>query len=143
MKIGKYKDGGPESYVTGWFIESKRLGSLALLSFAPGSREAFHSHAFNSHSIVVGPGHLEEVFYDGSSIEHKPGSFVHTKKKDLHKVYSHGTTYVLTVRGPWGYYWNEIADGYVYYLEHGRGVIAAVPESYQLVRYKLGLRTAA
>ena len=48
------KDGGPESTVWGfWLIEIKKLFSVALLCFENGSREAFHTHAFNSVSWVL------------------------------------------------------------------------------------------
>ena len=42
------KDGGPDSPVTGLFlIEIKSLFSVVLLKFG-GTRENFHSHAFNA-----------------------------------------------------------------------------------------------
>lgn len=55
MKILKYgKDGGPESTVWGyWLIEWKPVFSVALLCFENGSREAYHSHAFDSVSWLL------------------------------------------------------------------------------------------
>ena len=42
-------DGGDTSGVRAFFLfESKRFGSIALLRFNKGSRDAFHSHAFNA-----------------------------------------------------------------------------------------------
>ena len=61
----KAKDGGPESKVTGyWLIESKRWFSIALLRFDEGSREAFHTHAFNAISWVLWGELLEYVRVD-------------------------------------------------------------------------------
>ena len=48
------KDGGPESKVDGyWLFRHKRLFTVALLRFSKGSREAYHSHAFNAVSWVL------------------------------------------------------------------------------------------
>ena len=48
------KDGGPESTVTGyWLIEYKPLFSIVLLKFEGKSRDAFHTHAFNSLSWLI------------------------------------------------------------------------------------------
>jgi hypothetical protein len=117
----KGKDGGSESNVTGyWLIEHKNLFSIALLRFDKGSREAFHSHAFNCFSIILN-GKLLEEFLDGRTRTLLPfwkaffwtwapkvfWPFV-TKKTDFHKV--HGLadkTWVLTFRGPWEKNWQE------------------------------------
>lgn len=113
MKIGKYKDGGNESNVTGWFVEAKSFLTLALLRFAPGSREAFHSHAFNCVSLLL-KGTLVETFLDGSTITHKAPKLIITRQRDLHKVYSVGTSWVFTLRGPWNPFrsWYEVRNAY-------------------------------
>ena len=60
----KAKDGGPASTVTGyWLIESKRFFSIVLLRFDGPSREAFHTHAFNSISWVVKGVLLENFLF--------------------------------------------------------------------------------
>ena len=50
MKIlSKGHDGGPNSGVTGfWIIELKWLFSIVILRFNRGTREAYHTHAFNA-----------------------------------------------------------------------------------------------
>lgn len=116
MKLFSYgKDGGPESTVTGfWLIESKSLFSIALLRFSNGSRSSYHSHAFNSLSWLL-KGHLIELhhnwfprnrfskknFYSPSL---KP---INTYRSTFHKVYSEGTSWVFTIRGPWSKTWQE------------------------------------
>lgn len=104
------KDGGPKSRVWAYFLENKKLGSIGLLKFKNGSREAFHSHAFDAASLILGPGRLKEVFADGRIRHHGPLKFLITKKDDFHKVYSKGTTWVLTLRGPWQKTWEEIDE---------------------------------
>jgi hypothetical protein len=105
--IGKRKDGGPKSHVTGYFFEIKSLFTLALLRFDNGTREAFHSHAFNCISWVI-KGKLLEQFYDLTERLHITGKVLVTRREDLHRVESIGTSWVLTLRGPWQNYWWEV-----------------------------------
>lgn len=68
----KMKDGGPESTVTGyWLAEIKSLFSVVLLRFDGKSREAFHTHAFNSWSWVI-KGSLTEEMLDGKINKYVP-----------------------------------------------------------------------
>jgi len=153
MKLLSYgKDGGPDSTVWGfWLIEWKRLFSIALLVFEDGSRDMFHSHAFNSVSWVL-KGELVEktvgeqsgkclgwidgkwqtpfgslfkyYYYDPSF---KP---IITKRDRFHQVTSKGRTWVLTFRGPWAKQWKEYdpKTGESFTLESGRKVVG---KSYQ------------
>jgi hypothetical protein len=123
MFIGKRKDGGKESHVTGWFFEIKRLFTVALLRFDPGTREDYHDHAFDCVSLIVGPGFLEEKFLGGDIRLHKAGKVLVTRRHHFHKVYSHGTTWVLTVSGPWRQTWHEQVGGKVITLTFGRKVV--------------------
>jgi hypothetical protein len=138
----RMKDGGPESRVTGHFlIESKSLFSIALLKFEDGSREAFHSHAFNAWSWVL-KGHLiEEVMFKHTASGggwlsaqrtfHYLSSFraIFTGRNRFHKVSSIGTTWALTFRGPWVKEWNEFlpAENQLLTLTNGRKVVARAP----------------
>lgn len=109
------KDGGPASKVTGyWLIEWKRFFSVALLRFDDGSAEHFHNHAFNSISWLLSGRLKEEHLADGSYLyhnwfqNHRPGlKPVITKRSTFHRVFSNGTTWVLTFRGPWAKFWNQ------------------------------------
>lgn len=116
MKLLHYgKDGGQDSTVWGfWLVEWKRMFSIALLCFEDGSREAYHSHAFNSVSWVL-KGELFEnrLVTRGARLLHHFRSFgpsvrpVVTKRNNLHRVSSIGRTWVLTFRGPWAKTWRE------------------------------------
>lgn len=109
----KAKDGGPESNVTGyWLFESKRFGSIVLLRFDRGSREAFHSHAFNAVSWIL-KGHLFEIVRaeEGRqfAVNIKP-SFkpLFTARERMHKVFGIADkTWALSFRGPWVKTWKE------------------------------------
>lgn len=133
----KAKDGGPDSNVTGyWLIECKALCSIALLKFSEGSREAYHSHAFNAWSWILWGGLREfwrEHFNDFGGVtltfnrmmlpSFKP---IYTPRDRLHQV--HGvakTTWALTFRGPWKDTWNEFFEktGKWVRLTHGRKVV--------------------
>lgn len=116
------KDGGPESTVTAWFFpEWKRVLSALLLRFGDGSRDAFHSHAFDCVSWVL-RGRLTEHHLDGRVVEHRPSwRPVVTRRSTIHKVVSTGTTWVLSFRGPWADQWREWIPGRGFVtLTHGR-----------------------
>lgn len=103
------KDGGDESTVWGfWPIEIKSLFSVALLVFKNGSREAYHTHAFDSISWVLG-GKLIECELDGPNYTHLPSIWpIVTKRETFHKVIGCAKyTVVLTFRGPWTDVWKE------------------------------------
>ena len=123
----KMKDGGPLSRVWGFFlIEAKNLFSVAFLMFKDGSREAFHSHAFNAVSWVLW-GKLSEQLIDSTqSHEYTPSlKPIYTPRDCFHKVTSHGTTFVITFRGPWINQWKEFLEDEQKYitLTHGRHVV--------------------
>lgn len=139
------KDGGPESRVWGFFlIEWKRFFSVALLMFKDGSREAYHSHAFNALSWVL-KGELTE----DRLLEKKPGftssttrTFkpslkpIWTSRTNMHKVSSTGTTFVLSVRGPWAKTWMEYLpiDNQFVMLTNGRQELVRMRDYHWLSR---------
>lgn len=117
------KDGGKESRVRCWGVESKRFGSVLLLKFEEGSREAFHTHAFNSLSWVLAGGLLESNMIGEPRTY--PASFVPvvTRRTTFHKVTGlKPANWVLTFRGPWVDVWREFLPrvGRFIRLTHGR-----------------------
>lgn len=107
----KSKDGGPESNVTGyWLFESKRFGSIVLLRFDKGSREAFHSHAFNAWSWVLKGKLHEYVLGDplGALVLTPSIMPLYTARDRFHRVFGMADrTWVLSFRGPWAKTWKE------------------------------------
>jgi hypothetical protein len=103
------KDGGPESPVMGFFlIEVKWLFSIVLLRFSPGSRDAYHSHAFNALTWFL-KGKVIEFFANGFSRPWGPSLWPKWTPRDcVHKVGSVETTWALSVRGPWARTWFEL-----------------------------------
>lgn len=124
----KLKDGGPESNVTGYFlVEIKWLFSIVLLRFAPGSREAYHTHAFNALSLIVDAGLYEYV--KGRPMENRwlyPG-WNWTARNRFHRVYNdtRDNVWALSLRGPWIDNWKEYlpATEQEITLTHGRKVV--------------------
>jgi hypothetical protein len=124
------KDGGPESTVWAhWLIEMKGLFSIVLLRFEDGSRDAYHSHSFNSVSWVL-RGKLFEIipYLDPSMarlLVHAPSwKPVITRRTTTHKVVSRGRTWVISFRGPWSNTWKEVLpNGETVTLTHGRKLI--------------------
>lgn len=132
--LEKAKDGGPESHVTGYFlVEIKPLFSIVLLHFANGTREAFHTHAFNALTWIV-KGRFEENrmtgIKDGKEVVDVrvfPPSLrpKRTLRNCLHKVFSIGDTWALSFRGPWANTWTEYlpAEKKFVILTHGRKIV--------------------
>jgi hypothetical protein len=132
-----HKDGGPESNVRCWGLEFKRLGSIMVLHFAPGSREAFHSHAFNAVSWVLTGDLMEDVptkVVDCGDHSHQAYHIyaptwrpVITRRATFHKV--HGGAYgawVFSLRGRWHKTWQDGQPGATDTLTHGRAVVPQV-----------------
>lgn len=130
MKLFHYgKDGGPYSTVHGFFlVEIKSLFSVALLRFSHGSREAFHTHAFNCISWVL-KGKLKEESFFGPIKNYVASIFpVITKRSTFHRVVSEGNSWVFTLRGPWVDRWIEFDMNTKRFttLTHGRKEISDV-----------------
>lgn len=124
------KDGGAESKVYVWGLEIKSLFSILLLRFDEGSREAFHSHAFNAISWVLS-GQLWERLDPGMAgvlprwIIYKPSKIaVRTPRERVHQVRGIAPhSWVLTLRGPWNSTWRDISAAGDLVLTHGRKVV--------------------
>lgn len=119
--FSKAPDGGQRSGVTGYFlIELKSLFSVVLLHFNTGTREAYHSHAFNALT----------VWLRGSVIEHdisadkkafSGGMLKYTPRRKFHKVEALTSTWAISFRGPWANRWQELRrGGGLVTLTHGR-----------------------
>ena len=127
----KASDGGKDSGVTGFFlVELKPLFSVVLLRFSNGTREAFHSHAFNAVTFWL-KGQVQEERINnpdaplGVSVKTFRASLrpKFTPRDNCHRVRSAGTSYALSFRGPWAKTWTEYKNGKVVTLTHGRRVI--------------------
>jgi len=129
MKILHFgKDGGSESTVWGfWLIEIKSLFSVALLVFEDGSRDAYHSHAFDCISWVLRGELMEEMLMSRARRRYCPSLRpIITRRSTFHKVVSRGRTWVLTFRGPWAPTWFEwIPRRGMVELTHGRQEVAS------------------
>lgn len=117
-------DGGETSGVKGYFlIECKSLFSVVLLHFNPGTREAYHSHAFNAVTLWL-RGRVREHHYGGGSRDFRRGQLKVTRRATTHKVESLGHAWALSFRGPWADRWQEFRQGRLVTLTHGRKVVA-------------------
>lgn len=119
-------DGGDQSNVTGyWLIEIKSLFSIVLLRFGKGSREAYHTHAFNAFTWFL-KGEVDEIHKDGQTINWKPSlKPKFTPRNCYHKVFAKQTTWALSFRGPWVDKWKEYRENNEkeVTLTHGRRVV--------------------
>jgi hypothetical protein len=115
-------DGGPDSGVTGyWLIELKPLFSVVLLKFSPGSRESFHSHAFNAVTFWLKGKILEEDL----NTQTKPWAPSLrpklTRRNKFHRVIAGPEgAWAISFRGPWSRMWQEYKDDRLINLSNGR-----------------------
>lgn len=113
-------DGGADSGVTGyWLIEAKGLFSIVLLHFRPGSRFAFHNHAFNAWTLWL-KGGVREHYLGGGSKDFHAGQLKYTPRSCFHKIESLGHTWALSIRGPWKECWQESRGDNLVTLTNGR-----------------------
>jgi hypothetical protein len=117
-------DGGKDSGVTGYFlIEWKILFSIGLLKFNRGSREAYHSHAFNALTWWLS-GVAGELRYDGGKRQYKRSLIPKfTPRSNVHKVVANTKGWAFTVRGSWSDTWIEVRNGNKVTLTHGRKIM--------------------
>lgn len=119
-------DGGPNSTVTGfWLIEIKGLFSIVFLKFNKGSREAYHSHAFNAFTWFL-KGKVDEDILGGPILRWLPSfKAKFTPRSNFHKVFALEDTYALSFRGPWTKTWQEYIPKTKEFhtLTHGRTII--------------------
>lgn len=122
-------DGGKDSGVTAYFlIEWKPVFSIAILHFKPGTREAYHNHAFNALTWWL-KGNVTELSLDKTERHFKPSlKPKFTPWNNFHKILAHENTYALTLRGPWYDWWMEFKDGKFTMYTHGRKEIKHIPD---------------
>lgn len=127
--LSKAKDGGSKSPVDGYFLfEIKDLCSIALLKFNEGTREEFHTHAFNALTWFI-KGDLIEEDVDGSLLKYQRSIFPKiTLREKNHRVIAKKNSWCFTVRGKWVDKWAEFnkETGKVTVLTHGRKIVNEV-----------------
>lgn len=121
----KSYDGGPNSGVTGyWLLEWKKGISIVLLHFSPGSREAFHSHAFNAFTWWL-RGSVIEEHVNWEVKTWKPSLIPKwTPRNCYHKIIASSRgAWALSIRGPWSDTWKETKGDKEITLTHGRKIV--------------------
>jgi len=110
--FSKVPDGGKDSGVTAYFlIEWKGLFSIALLKFNKGTRESFHSHAFNAITWWL-KGEVTEYHVEGNAKHFTPSLTPKiTPRSCFHQIVAKRTTWAITFRGPWEDTWQEFRSG--------------------------------
>lgn len=118
-------DGGANSGVTGyWLIEAKSAFSIVLLHFRPGTREAFHEHAFHAITLWI-KGRVREHHLDSfETKEFRAGQIKFTPRSCFHKIEALGHAWCLSIRGPWVDRWREQRGDRTVTLTYGRREIA-------------------
>lgn len=131
------KDGGPESPVTFYGIEIKKLFSIGFLKFAEGRREAFHTHAFHALTWFIKGNLFEDRIDEVTAASGSPllSPYVYslipkvTPRNNLHRVLAKEDSWCFTIRGPWISRWKEYdpTTGLFTVLTHGRKILGTYP----------------
>ena len=125
--LEKAPDGGPKSPVQAYFLcEFKNLFSIALLRFAEGGREEFHTHAFDALTWFL-TGDMMEEKIDGTMTKYRRSLMPKVTTRDNnHRVKATKTSWCLTIRGPWTETWTEdnVETNTKTYFGHGRKVLS-------------------
>jgi hypothetical protein len=124
--LEKVKDGGPDSPVPAYvLVEIKSLFSVMLLHFG-GSREAYHSHAFNALTLWLKGRVYEFTPFSDRQRPWYAGQWKYTPRGLMHKIRPVGSAWALTFRGPWAKTWQEFlpAENKFVTLTNGRKVVA-------------------
>lgn len=104
-------DGGKDSGLKGFYIiEIKSLFSIVLLDFQKGTRDAYHTHAFNAWTLWL-KGKVFEYHLDGTVKKFKAGMLKKTPRSTFHKIEPAGRAWAISFRGPWQQTWNEARPG--------------------------------
>jgi hypothetical protein len=120
----KSHDGGKDSGVTGyWLIEWKWLFSIVILRFSKGSREAFHSHAFNAWTLWLKGRVIEEIWATQEQYVWYPFQWKYTPRNRFHKITAKEVSWCISFRGPWWATWKEHKNNKTYELTHGRKLV--------------------
>jgi len=133
----KMSDGGKDSGVTAYTLfEIKGLASVMLLHFRPGTREAFHSHAFNALTLWLKGSVTEERLVNAWFVQNFgsipriesrffwAGNWKKTPVTNMHRIIAGKEgAWALTFRGPWKQTWQEWKNGKFITLTHGREVV--------------------
>lgn len=125
----KRADGGENSGVTAYMlIEWKPVFSIGLLYFNIGSREAYHTHAFNAITWWLKGDVWEVSIVDGEEIyvlkKFTPSLKPKFTSRDCyHKIIANTPTLALTFRGPWKDKWKELRPDGEVILTHGRTIV--------------------
>lgn len=125
------KPDGITSGVTAFFlIEWKIAFSIAILRFNTGSRENFHSHAFNAFTWWIKGFAIEQQKNGKTKLYQRSFIPKFTSINNIHKVIAYTTSYAFTIRGPWLNTWLEYNPSNNKYiiLTHGRKIVSETSE---------------
>ncbi len=132
------KEGGPESPVSFFGIEIKRLGSIGFLKVTEGRREVvFYTSAFHAFTWFLKgrlrEEHIQRVSRTGSHSVHSAHTRdllpKFTSRKCIYRVYALEDSWCFTIRGPWQHVWREFSPktGLFTVLTHGREIVGTYP----------------
>jgi hypothetical protein len=95
-------------------LEWKKLFSIKLFHFhkSEGDQDRFHTHSFNSISILLKGNYVEEIIRQGCihKLNRNRCRVLYIPEHEYHRITKSDGCRTLLITGPWSKYWNELRD---------------------------------
>lgn len=106
-------DLGEQSVTELTVLEWKKLFSIKLFNFhkTDGKQDRFHTHAFNSVSILLSGDYIEEVVDDDlnvKALKRSRSRFLFIPANQYHRITKSDGCRTLLITGPWGDIFKEL-----------------------------------
>lgn len=114
------EDGDKQPYMHRWFVVPRNpAGGCYIHQIVRSDKDVHHDHPWDNTSYVLDGSYVEEL-PDGTRLERGPGSIVHRKAEDAHRLILEPGAVVTTLfyLGPWKRDWGfHCPNGWVPWWE--------------------------
>lgn len=95
-------------------LEWKPLFSIKLFHFheSTGCQDRFHTHSFNSISLLLKGNYIEEKIIDQKIIpmDRNRSRLIYIPNGEYHRITKSNGCWTLLITGPWKSYWKELME---------------------------------
>lgn len=95
-------------------LEWKKLFSIKLFHFhkSSGCQDRFHTHSFNSISLLLKGNYIEEIIKDGKVVQfdRNRSRLIYIPSHEYHRITRSDGCRTLLITGPWEPEWMELRE---------------------------------
>lgn len=95
-------------------LEWKRLFSIKLFHFhkSEGCQDRFHTHSFNSISLLLTGNYVEEILNDRRVVKlnRNRNRIIYIPSDEYHRITRSDGCRTILITGPWKPYWDELRE---------------------------------